>query len=106
MCVGVPLQVISVQGLTAVCAAADGPVTVDTALLEAVTPGEHLLIHLGVAIRKLDPQEARDIADALEAVRRAAAGEPFDHLFADLIGREPQLPEHLRPKHTNTEDHR
>jgi len=37
------------------------------------------------------------IADALEAMRLAMQGETqFDHLFADLAGREPQLPEFLK----------
>ena len=36
------------------------------------------------------------LGDALRAVSAAAAGQPFEHLLADLIEREPELPEHLR----------
>jgi hydrogenase expression/formation protein HypC len=44
----------------------------------------------------LDALEARQIADALLAVTAAASGQPFEHLLADLIEREPELPAHLR----------
>ena len=40
------------------------------------------------------------LRDALKALDMALRGETdFDHLFADLIDREPQLPEHLRDQH-------
>ncbi len=42
--------------------------------------------------------QALRVRDALIAMQAALAGEPVDHLFADLIGREPQLPEHLRTR--------
>jgi hydrogenase expression/formation protein HypC len=84
----------------AVCAgsAADTPPrTVETSLLErAPRPGEWLLVHVDVAVRALEPAEAQQIGDALRAVAAAAAGEPFEHLLADLIEREPELPPHLR----------
>ena len=76
MCVGTPMRVVEVQGLIALCEGAPGREDIDTALIGAVEPGEHLLTHLGVAIRRLDAEEAAAIADALEAVRLAAAGEP------------------------------
>ena len=40
--------------------------------------------------------EARLIAEALRGVVEAMEGGEFEPRFADLIGREPQLPEHLR----------
>ena len=36
------------------------------------------------------------IADALDGLAASLRGESFDHLFADLIGRTPELPPHLR----------
>lgn len=100
MCLGVPLQIISFRspGL-ALCAAADSPTevrVVETALLERTPqPGDWLLVHINMAIRELAPEEARQIGDALLAVTAAAAGEPFEHLLADLVNREPTLPPHL-----------
>lgn len=70
---------------------------VDTSLLDdPLQFGDWLLVHVNVAIRPLDALEARQIGDALQAVTAAASGQPFEHLIADLIDREPQLPDHLR----------
>lgn len=97
MCVGVPMRVAAVEELTATCVAGDRRETVNLALTGPVPVGSDVLVYLGSAVRTLDPVEARQIADALEAVAAAAEGRPFDHLLADLIDREPTLPEHLRP---------
>ena len=100
MCLGVPLQVHSYRtpGL-ALCAAAEQPLElrpVETSLLEqAPRPGDWLLVHINIAIRALEPEEAGQINDVLLAVTAAAAGQPFEHLLADLINREPALPPHL-----------
>ena len=55
-----------------------------------------MLVHIDTAIRTLDAEEARQIDDALRGLEAAMRGESFDDHFADLINREPQLPEHLR----------
>jgi hydrogenase expression/formation protein HypC len=99
MCIGAPVEVIRVEGLMALCRGASGLEHIDLALVGPVADGEHLLTHLGVAIRIIDAEEARAIANALTAVTRAAAGEPFEHLLADLIERTPQLPAHLQSQH-------
>lgn len=101
MCLGVPLQVRAISSpATADCAPAGERCetrSVNTGLLEQPPrPGDWLLVHVDVAIRQLEADEARQIGDALSAVALAAAGEPFEHLIADLIDREPELPEHLR----------
>ena len=101
MCVGTPLQVREfVQGDLARCADhAGNPYArpVQTALLESPPAvGDWLLVHIDTAIQPLAADEARQMAQALEAVSRAARGEDFEHLIADLIDREPELPPHLR----------
>ncbi len=101
MCLGIPLRVLSLaeNGL-ARCESADGepfPQLIQTALLDSLpAPGEWLLAHIDTAIRSLEAGEARLIADAIEALQRASRGDRFEHLLADLIDREPELPEHLR----------
>ncbi len=110
MCLGLPMQVRSVTAAgVATCVAGQGDTAtrvVDTLLLDRTpAPGDWLLVHVGVAIRHLDAAEARQIGDALQAVTAAAAGEPFEHLLADLIEREPQLPPHLRPSDISEVDH-
>ncbi len=101
MCIGVPLQVEKLDaGNDAICgdsASATGHRRVATALLDPLPqPGDWLLVHIDVAIRTLEPAEAKEIADALEAVAAAAQGLPFEHLLGDLAHREPELPPHLR----------
>lgn len=102
MCLGIPLRIIATLSPGAALGACEGPGAeprpVDTTLLdEPPGVGDWLLVHVNVAIRPLAAGEARQISDALLAVRAAAAGEPFAHLLGDLINREPQLPAHLRP---------
>ena len=41
----------------------------------------------------LDPEEAR-LIDALDGLAAAMEGRNVDAMFADLVGREPELPEH------------
>ena len=55
-----------------------------------------MLAHLGSAIRVIDAEEARLIDEALLGLAEAVEGGDFLARFADLIDREPQLPEHLR----------
>ncbi len=58
--------------------------------------GAKLLIHIDSAVRVLDDEEAALIDQALAGLEAAMRGEDFENAFADLINREPQLPEHLR----------
>jgi len=101
MCLGIPMQVLSLPSWgIAVChtsANAAQPQRIETSLLlQAPDIGDWLLVHVNIAIRALDPGEAQQISDAVLAVNRAAAGESFEHLLADLIDREPELPPHLQ----------
>ena len=103
MCMGIPVQVqhLGEDGLVTGIEASGNPYpyAVQTALLDAPpAPGSWLLAHIDTAIRPLEAEEAQLIADALEAVSRAARGDKFEHLLGDLIDREPQLPAHLQPQ--------
>ena len=99
MCLGVPLQVDHIdEAGAALCRDGETLRRVEASLLDAKpVAGDWLLVHVDIAIRTLDAAEARQIADALSAVTAAAAGQPFEHLIADLVDREPELPPHLRP---------
>jgi hydrogenase assembly chaperone HypC/HupF len=99
MCIGIPMQVQSVTGNGALCQrrGGAGPVeTIDIRLLDGVQPGDWLLTFLGAARSVLTAAEAAQVDDALAALSLALDGGSVDHLFADLIDREPQLPPHLR----------
>lgn len=102
MCLGIPMQVLEPGTHQARCAGPDGEVWVDLALVGPQVAGTWLLTFLGAAREVLDPARAEDIRQALGAVASlqqlgaAARPEDFDQFFADLVGREPQLPDFLR----------
>jgi hydrogenase expression/formation protein HypC len=96
MCVGFPMTVVEGDAFEALCDRRGESHAVSMALVGAQPAGTKVLVHVGTAVRVLDPLEAAQIDDALDAVEKALAGENVDHLFADLVDREPQLPEFLR----------
>ena len=103
MCIGIPMAVEMVDGLTARAAARDGEQRIiSLALTGCQDPGTWVLVHLDTAIRVLEQGEAMLIADAIDALGASLRGDSFEHLFADLIGRTPQLPPHLR---SGTDNH-
>lgn len=100
MCIGVPMQVVAGdgEGLFAVCESRGERRRVDMMLVGEQPPGTWVLEFQGAARRVLTPAEAAQTLDALQALACALRGdtEAIDALFADLVDREPQLPEHLR----------
>jgi len=98
MCLGVPMRICELADGWAHGVDRDGQTRrVSTLLLDRVNVNDWVLVHIDTAMRILDEAEAKQIANALEAITAAMQGEDFDHLFADLIDREPQLPAALRP---------
>jgi len=108
MCIGIPMQVIEAGFGEALCQARDGCHRIDTRLVGDPPPGTWLMVFLGAAREVVSAETAARAADALEALAMVQRGEAgFEHLFADLIGREPQLPDFLQPAAAdprNTED--
>lgn len=96
MCLGLPMTVVEGDEFTALCARRGETRRVSTLLIGRQAEGVWLLVHLDSAVRVLDPAEAEAIDRALDGLAAASAGEAFEHLFADLIDHEPELPEHLR----------
>lgn len=97
MCIGIPMQVIEPRGDSALCEYRGQPTLIDVMLVGEQAAGTWLLVFLDAAREVISPEKAAQILDALEAMRLAMQGETnFDHLFADLVDREPVLPEFLR----------
>lgn len=96
MCLGIPMRVMEQGDGWAVCEGRSETRRVGTLLLEDHGVGDWVLVHLDNAMRVLGETEAQQIGDAVEALDVALSGGNFDHLFADLIAREPELPEALR----------
>lgn len=99
MCIGMPMQVVELvnDGTAALCRTRAGATeTLDLALTGPLAPGTWVLSFIGAARAVMSEDEALRTADALDALSIAAAGGSVDHLFADLVDREPELPPHLR----------
>lgn len=98
MCLGLPMQVLEMAEGSALCEV-DGEVRrIDTLLVGEQQPGTWLLTFLDTAREVLSVEKAQQIREALQALDLAMQGDAaVDHLFADLVEREPQLPDFLRP---------
>jgi hydrogenase expression/formation protein HypC len=96
MCIGLPMRVVEGDEMTALCERGGQTTRLSMLLVGAQTPGAWVLAHLGSAMRVLEADEARLIDEALTGLAEAVEGGDYEARFADLIGREPQLPEHLR----------
>ncbi|KWV58317.1 hydrogenase [Bradyrhizobium macuxiense] len=96
MCVGLPMTIIETDGMRAQCEYGNETRFVSVILLSKPPIGAKVLVHIDTAVRLLDDDEARLIEQALDGLDAALKGHDCDQFFADLIGREPQLPGHLR----------
>lgn len=96
MCIGVPLQVVESDEQVALCAADGRNERLNILLVGPQAPGTWLLAFQGSAIRVLGEDEAHSMRAALAALDAALDGQDTDVYFADLAGREPELPAHLR----------
>jgi len=89
----------AVDGAFATCSAAGRRERVDLSLVPQARSGDHVLVFQGTARRLIEADEARLITEALEGVAAIMAGSAdaalIDRAFADLAGREPELPPHL-----------
>jgi hydrogenase assembly chaperone HypC/HupF len=96
------MQVTGFNGEYAVCERDGVQYLIDTQLVGKPEIGYWLLTFLDTAREIISPEQAVLIQNALQALTLSLQGETsLDHLFADLAGREPQLPEHLRPSGFN-----
>lgn len=95
MCVGVPLRLVSVDGLVGVGENGRRVERLDLSLVGPVEPGTWVLGFLGAAREVIGEDEARLITDALDGLERLMSGEALGDAFADIEERGPQLPPHL-----------
>ena len=97
MCVGIPMQVVSADDSATICAGRGRRERIDVALVGDLPVGTWILAYQGSAVRTMTPEEAAQTGAALDALEAALAGASnIDEYFADLIGRVPELPAHLR----------
>ncbi len=60
MCLAVPARIVEIDSATDMATVALGEVKkrISLALVECVEVGDYVLVHVGYALNKLDPQEA------------------------------------------------
>ena len=81
MCVGIPMQVDSVEedGLgLALCRGRNGVQKVRTALVGEVKTGDWLLVFIDSAVERIDAQRAAEINDTLSMLEQSLHGELTD----------------------------
>jgi hydrogenase expression/formation protein HypC len=99
MCVGIPMRVLSSEDGMAECEGRGRRERINAMLLGDLAPGAWVLAYQGSAVRALSEDEARQTNAALDALDAAMkGGADIDSFFADLLGREPSLPPHLKDK--------
>jgi hydrogenase expression/formation protein HypC len=98
MCIGVPMQVIEADGHHAWCDAGGLRERLDMMLVGDQPVGTWVLGFHGAARQVLSEQEAGHAVAGRQALAAVLAGDArVDDFFADLVGREPELPAHLQP---------
>jgi hydrogenase expression/formation protein HypC len=76
MCLGIPMEVVAVDGYVARCSAKGVERDVSLFLLQDDPPaiGEFVMVHVGYAIQKMTPQEARSAWEVYDQMLAAEAG--------------------------------
>ncbi|MBO9467330.1 HypC/HybG/HupF family hydrogenase formation chaperone [Tropicibacter sp. R15_0] len=96
MCVGIPMQILSVDGIAARASDGREEATIDLSLTGPVPVGDWVLTFLGTAREVISEDEARKILAALEGLRSLMQGGDLGDAFADLEQTSPTLPPHLQ----------
>ncbi|WP_297773775.1 HypC/HybG/HupF family hydrogenase formation chaperone [uncultured Roseovarius sp.] len=94
MCVGVPMQLASTDGIAGRAVATNE--LIDLSLTPDAAPGDWVLNFLGAAREVLEADEAAKISAALGGLRALMEGRDLGDAFADLEQTGPRLPTHLQ----------
>jgi hydrogenase expression/formation protein HypC len=91
------MRVLSSDGNSADCEGRGRRERINTMLVGPLAAGTWILAYQGSAVREISADEARQTDAALDALEAVANGsDDLDAFFADLVGREPTLPPHLK----------
>jgi hydrogenase expression/formation protein HypC len=92
------MQVIEVHETAAICEGRNGRQLINTMLLEKVEVGQWLMTFLDAGREVIDAEQAALVNAALDGLQALSDGSEvnLDVYFADLVNREPTLPEFLR----------
>ncbi|MEJ2464123.1 MAG: HypC/HybG/HupF family hydrogenase formation chaperone [Candidatus Thiodiazotropha sp.] len=78
MCLGIPMQIKQIDGFTARCEAKGVEREVSLFMLqhEELKPEDFVVVHVGYAIQKVTPQEARSAWEIYDEMLSKMAGAP------------------------------
>jgi hydrogenase expression/formation protein HypC len=98
MCLGIPMLVIEAHENSALCEGRNGRQVINTMLLGQVEVGQWLMTFLDAGREVIDTERAALVNAALDGLQAVSEGGEvdLDLFFADLVNREPTLPEFLR----------
>lgn len=98
MCLGIPMQVLEAHENSALCEGRNGRQVINTMLLGKVEAGQWLMTFLDAGREVIDAERAALVNAALDGLQAVADGGEvnLDLFFADLVNREPSLPDFLR----------
>ncbi|MGP8026148.1 MAG: HypC/HybG/HupF family hydrogenase formation chaperone [Acidocella sp.] len=74
MCLGIPMQVVAIDGFNAECEARGVKRTVSLFMIgeNEVAVGDHVMVHVGYALRKMTPEDARTSWELFDEILAAA----------------------------------
>jgi len=74
MCLGIPMQVVAIDGFNAECEARGVKRTVSLFMIgeNEVAVGDHVMVHVGYALRKMTPKDARTSWELFDEILAAA----------------------------------
>jgi len=92
------MRVIEVHENSALCEGRNGQKVINTMLLGKVEVGQWLMTFLDAGREVIDAERAALVNAALDGLQAVAdgGGVNLDMFFADLLNREPTLPDFLR----------
>lgn len=75
MCLGIPMQIVEINGYTARCEAKGVEREISLFMLQndTVKPGDYVMIHVGYAIQKITEQDARSSWELFDEILAAEA---------------------------------
>lgn len=73
MCLGIPMQVMEIDGFVARCEARGVEREVSLFMLQddPVAPGDYVMVHVGYAIQKMTEQDARSAWEMFDEILEA-----------------------------------
>lgn len=78
MCLGIPMQIIEIDGFLARCEAKGVEREVNLFMLQgdSIKPGDYVMVHVGYAIQVISEQDARSSWELFDEILAAEGGPP------------------------------